>query len=945
VERPGGSGASAGELLESVLAALERGEQIDWERIRREHAHDPRLVASVARALEGYCGILRKVRSVRRSPWLVPGETLGDFEVVDLLATGGMGEVYRARQRSLGGRLVALKVMRVAARSTESERFEREALVLSGLHHSNLAEVYGFGAVGDVRFLAMRLVPGSSLAELQGERRAIAPETAVAWVMDVAAALAVVHASGQVHRDVKPANVVIEEAQGSPSVPLQGRQGDVGQIGRAVLVDFGLARPVDGGTRTRSSLAPMTRAYAAPEQLLGLKVDSRSDVFSLGVVLHELLSGTRPSDAEPAAARLLVVPRGAGIDDDLRAIVAMATAEHRAQRYADAAALLADLHAWRERRPVVARRHAWRERMKSFLSRNKTRVPRWVGIWLAACAALGLLAWGETLLERGRSVRAAAQTLDLPGLRFEYACIPEALGDWLIRDPTALALAHRVSADAREDPLALVTDLLLAKDMEGAMKAAAIQVSALGPGGDPASLGVLVNLTRGQLPSSLRAIEWLALAASARPRVGIGADSACEPVLVLARQSLRELDAPLPARLAALTLLGALGTVADGKWLAEQLCSLPVASEEFRLACESLERVVRRSASTPESAPVLDDLPWLALMERVRSLRADGAVGAGWGTVTALQRLMVAVHLARRREGRTTDACAVLPAAWLVEPGIRWVGLGSFETPLELAASGDARAKGVLEVLERERIRGWQADLVGRIAAFLADRAWSIAAAEHLTRIGWEPREVRLAVEASYAAGHAEFHAGHSQADAPDDGGLLTLAPTVGSPRRIEMHRVAPGPDTPNHVDAMWSFTEDAPSLAGCASGVEGTAVDLRREGSDPASLLFGHIGASEIALELDHRRDVAAEWSLVVLGQASARRYLPHQGLVRLELYLDGRRVATQSLSHIGKGVEEFEIPATWFDPGWHVFTLRLGAESTTSYRLLQVRMERRRN
>jgi hypothetical protein len=215
-------------------------------------------------------------------------------------------------------------------------------------------------------------------------------------------------------------------------------------------------------------------------------------------------------------------------------------------------------------------------------------------------------------------------------------------------------------------------------------------------------------------------------------------------------------------------------------------------------------------------------------------------------------------------------------------------------------------------------------------------------AAARLTEIGWKRDEARLQTRACYEAGLAELLAGASAADLPDDGGALTKVATLASPRPLEMHRLVPWPGFEQRLAAVWSFSaDDPPSLAGGAVGAEGTDVDLRREGSDPPSLLLGRIGTSAVALELDFRPAAEAEWSLIVLGQASARRYLPYQGLVRLELFLDGHWVGTQSLSHIGKDFEEFEIPAAWLDPGRHVLTLRLGAESTTSYRLLQARVE----
>src|SRR5262245_18615669 len=151
------------------------------------------------------------------APRLLPGDTLGDFTVEGLLAVGGMSEVYRARQRSLGDRLVALKVVPASATDGGGRaRLRREALALAGLHHPSLVEVHGFGDQDGLLYYAMRLVEGPTLAQVLARASAAGGSTpawrraVVEWMADVADALASVHAAELVHRDVKPANVVLQ---------------------------------------------------------------------------------------------------------------------------------------------------------------------------------------------------------------------------------------------------------------------------------------------------------------------------------------------------------------------------------------------------------------------------------------------------------------------------------------------------------------------------------------------------------------------------------------------------------------------------------------------------------------------------------------------------------------------------------------------------------------
>ncbi len=210
------------------------------------------------------------------------GRHLAHYEVMALLGRGGMGEVYRARDTRLG-RDVALKILPpgVASDAHRLERFQREARALAALAHPNIVTVFSVEQVDDVHLLTMELVEGQSL-EVRGEAAMALPR-----LIDIAGQLAdalhAAHERGIVHRDLKPANVMVTDD------------------GRVKVLDFGLAKqadddPGEGTTvlHTNSGAVIGTVAYMSPEQAQGQQVDRRSDIFSMGVVLHELATGRRP---------------------------------------------------------------------------------------------------------------------------------------------------------------------------------------------------------------------------------------------------------------------------------------------------------------------------------------------------------------------------------------------------------------------------------------------------------------------------------------------------------------------------------------------------------------------------------------------------------------------------------------------------------------------------
>ncbi|MDX1382548.1 MAG: serine/threonine-protein kinase, partial [Thermoanaerobaculia bacterium] len=250
---------------------------------------------------------------------LQPGTLLGQYEVLSSLGAGGMGEVYRAKDRTLG-REVAVKLLldEVAADPERLARFEREARVLASLNHPNLATLHGFFTAapvadgggpepqesGEVPFLVMELVEGETLAD-RIARGPIPLAEAIPIFVQIADGLEAAHRAGVIHRDLKPANVKLSMA-GAASA------------GGVKILDFGLAKAMASGAESDPSESPTitqvasyaatrqgqilgTAAYMSPEQAKGRELDRRADVWALGVCLYEALTGRRAFQADDAA--------------------------------------------------------------------------------------------------------------------------------------------------------------------------------------------------------------------------------------------------------------------------------------------------------------------------------------------------------------------------------------------------------------------------------------------------------------------------------------------------------------------------------------------------------------------------------------------------------------------------------------------------------------------
>ena len=319
------------------------------------------------------------------------------YDIVRPLGSGGMGEVYLARDRTLG-RDVALKILRsqYAGDRESAERFKREALSAARLSHPNIVQVYDRGDTEDgSSYIAMEYVPGGMLKDLILRDGPLDSGTAASYGYQVAEALGAAHAKGVVHRDIKPQNVLITTS------------------GHAKVADFGIARAASAASQTRTGTVMGTAGYMSPEQALGHPATPKSDLYSLGVVLYEAVTGKLPFTADnPIAVSMKHVneaPRppkalNPALPDGMNAIIMRLLSKDPDDRYPDADALAEDL--WRARRGTAVaaaeaktvetptRPPAQTARQPTVSRRKRSRAP----LLLAALLLLfGLLGMGWAL--------------------------------------------------------------------------------------------------------------------------------------------------------------------------------------------------------------------------------------------------------------------------------------------------------------------------------------------------------------------------------------------------------------------------------------------------------------------------------------------------------------------------------------------------------------------
>jgi eukaryotic-like serine/threonine-protein kinase len=288
------------------------------------------------------------------------GATIDRWRVIAPLGQGGIGKVYRAEAAdgSGHGKNVALKVLQseLAADDQSKERFQREARALNGLQHPNIVEVLDYGIAHGAPYLVMELLDGMPL-DAYIEKHHPPPRLALELGKDVLSGLAFAHSLGVVHRDMKTENVFVVRA-------FDGRY-------RAKLLDFGLAKFVDeerwGTDKKLTAFGTVmgSPAYMPPEQALGGKADTRSDVYSSGVILFELLTGAWPFMAETQSEMLKLhltapvppvssIKPGIEVPGEIDAIISKALAKESPQRFANAQQMLEALEQVIQRMPAAA---------------------------------------------------------------------------------------------------------------------------------------------------------------------------------------------------------------------------------------------------------------------------------------------------------------------------------------------------------------------------------------------------------------------------------------------------------------------------------------------------------------------------------------------------------------------------------------------------------------
>ncbi len=386
------------EIVEACMVALEQGNAFEADRIVAAH---PEFAEPLQKCLTSLRTLHEAVHSVDDTvpshPLLHFGSRLGDFVLGEMIGRGGMGIVYAAKQCSLD-RQVAIKLlpMSAALQPLQLKRFLLEAKAVAQLQHPHIVPIYSVGEDAGIHYHAMQLIDGRSLDQ----------ENAARWGADdyrsflniaipIADALQHAHDCGIIHRDVKPSNLLVDKS------------------GKVWITDFGLARCTRETGLTLSGDLLGTVNYMSPEQASGKPVDQRTDVYSLGVTLYELLTGQqafggkaspdvcrRIERDEPARPRKL----NGRIPYDLETVVLKAMSKDREERYSTAADLAFDLMAVRDGRPIAGRRASMLRRTLRWLKNHKP---------LAIVAAIGGTATLIALLVGTAQLWLARQDLQL----------------------------------------------------------------------------------------------------------------------------------------------------------------------------------------------------------------------------------------------------------------------------------------------------------------------------------------------------------------------------------------------------------------------------------------------------------------------------------------------------------------------------------------------------
>ena len=424
----------AARVAELVKSAIERGPEARGAFLDKECRSDPVMRAEIESLLQedkGAGGFLDEpalhvaAETFVRAGAFQAGQTIGDYEIISLIGSGGMGEVYLAEDWQLH-RKVALKLVRRGMASEDMiHHFKREAHLLASLNHPNIAQLYGGGVSADgIPFFAMEYVEGERLDQYCDERR-LPPKERLELFRKVCSAVTYAHQHLVIHRDLKPANIRVT-AEGEPK-----------------LLDFGIAKLLDAedaqsAGQTLTLQGVMTPEVASPEQVAGGSITTASDVYSLGVVLYRLLTGqspyrtktnrpdeiaraiteqepTRPSAAVRSARESRFENRDSAdspstvhdsrsLRGDVDNIVLMALRKEPSRRHASVGQFSEDIRRYLEGLPVLAHKDTLAYRAGKFVSRNKIGVAASAVVALALVGGLAAALWQADAARRERDV-------------------------------------------------------------------------------------------------------------------------------------------------------------------------------------------------------------------------------------------------------------------------------------------------------------------------------------------------------------------------------------------------------------------------------------------------------------------------------------------------------------------------------------------------------------
>ena len=400
-------------LLKLIDAALdfdlpERGRQWLLEQLpTAQHGRALRLFSAAQEPTSESEGVATVYVDRSSERWV--GRRVGAYELESLIGEGGMGQVFLGKRADgLFEQDVAVKLIRAGSVTDETiARFESERQLLAGLQHPNIARLYDGGTTEDgVPYVVMEYVPGAALDD-HLESKSLSLEARLDLFVDICAAVDHLHRSLVIHRDIKPSNILVTAA------------------GEPKLLDFGIAKSIAPLSIDRTlGKAALTPAYASPEQVLGETLTTATDVYSLGVVLYQCLTGTRPyetSSLTPAQYEQVVTQEtpplpseklrelnsatSGRVSGDLDAIVMKALAKEPERRYASATALADDIQRYLMHLPVSAQPDSVGYRLRRFVRRRSGWVASatTVGLTLIAAFALTVQQYRVAVEERERA--------------------------------------------------------------------------------------------------------------------------------------------------------------------------------------------------------------------------------------------------------------------------------------------------------------------------------------------------------------------------------------------------------------------------------------------------------------------------------------------------------------------------------------------------------------